>query len=42
METINGEWYMLGCDADDPLCLRTADDLAKLIKKVGFLPLFSN
>ena len=42
METINGEWYMLGCDADDPLRLRTADDLAKLIRQIGFLPLFSN
>ncbi|MBR5930707.1 MAG: hypothetical protein IKZ95_01635 [Lachnospiraceae bacterium] len=42
METINGEWYMLGCAANDPLRLRTADDLASLIKKIGFLPLFSN
>ena len=42
METINGEWYMNGCDADDPGCLHSAADLKKLIKKVGFLPLFSS
>ena len=42
METIDGQWYMLGCDADDPKCLHSADELAALIRKVGFLPLFSN
>ena len=42
MEYIDGEFYMLGCEADDPSCLHTADELVKLIKKTGFLPLFSN
>ncbi len=42
MEFIDGEFYMLGCDEDDPDCIHTADELAKLIRKVGFLPLFSN
>ena len=42
MEVIDGEFYMLGCEADDPSCLHTADDLLKLIRKIGFLPLFSN
>ncbi len=42
MEVINGEWYMHCCRKNDPLCLHTADDLLKLIGKVGFLPLFSN
>ena len=42
METINGEWYMNCCEADDPECLHSAADLKKLIRKVGFLPLFSN
>ena len=42
METINGEWYMQGCDASDPNRLKTADDLLCLIRKIGFLPLFAN
>ena len=42
MEAINGEWYMKGCSADDPGCLHSIGDLKKLIRKVGFLPLFSN
>lgn len=42
METVNGEWIMLGCSEDDPDRLRTPDDLIYLIRRVGFLPLFSN
>lgn len=42
MEVINGEFYMVGCEDDDPFCIHTADELEKLIKKIGFLPLFSN
>lgn len=42
METVNGVWYMKGCDPTDPGCLRSADALERLILEVGFLPLFSN
>ena len=42
METINGEWIMLGCEESDPDCLHTAEDLVRLLKKTGFIPLFSN
>jgi hypothetical protein len=42
METINGEWYMKGCAPDDPARLRSAEDLAALVERIGFLPLFSN
>ena len=39
MEFVNGEFYMLSCEEDDLLCLHTAEELAKLIRKFGFLPL---
>lgn len=42
METINGEWYMKGCSRTDPLCLHSPDELAALVRDLGFLPLFSN
>ncbi|MBR3246108.1 MAG: hypothetical protein IKF90_25970 [Parasporobacterium sp.] len=42
MEVINGEWYMTGCREDDPSCIHSVDELAKLIRKIGFLPLFGN
>lgn len=42
METINGEWYLKGCARDDPARLRSAEDAAALIQRLGFLPLFSN
>lgn len=42
METINGEWYMKGCAWDDPARLKTVDEAAELIRRIGFLPLFSN
>ena len=42
MEVIDGVWYMQGVDGDDPSCVHSAEDLLKVIEKVGFLPLFSN
>ena len=33
---------MLGCSPDDPSRLHTTEDLLQLIKRTGFLPLFSN
>ena len=42
METINGEWIMKGCGRTDPGCLHSPEDLIELIRRVGFLPLFSN
>jgi len=42
MDTVNGEWIMKGCRRTDRDCLHTPDDLLKLIREVGFLPLFSN
>ena len=42
MEVIDGIWYMQGVDGDDPSCVHSADELLKVIEKVGFLPLFSN
>ena len=42
MEAINGEFYMLGCREDDPRCIRSPEELKRLISEIGFLPLFSN
>lgn len=42
MEVIDGQFYMKCCDEDDPNRLHTPADLKKLVKKIGFLPLFSN
>ena len=42
METINGEWFMHGVRADDPLCIHTVRELEMLIEEIGFLPLFGN
>ena len=42
MEVINSEWFMKGCAPDDPKRVHTIDEAADLIRKVGFLPLFSN
>ena len=42
METINGEWYMKGCGREAPERLRTVDQAAEMIRRIGFLPLFSN
>ena len=42
MECINGEWIMTGCSPDDPDRLKSLDELIRLIRRIGFLPLFSN
>ena len=42
METVNGEWIMKGCRRNDPKRLHSPEDLLMLIRKIGFLPLFSN
>ncbi len=42
MECINGEWIMTGCSPDDPDRLKSLDELICLIRRIGFLPLFSN
>ena len=42
METIDGVWYMKGCRKDDPSRLRSPEDLERLVREIGFLPLFSN
>ena len=42
METINGEWYMKGCGAEDPLRLKNVEAAAALVRELGFLPLFAN
>ena len=42
METVNGEWIMMGCSPDDPDCIHNTKQLKRLICRVGFLPLFSN
>ena len=42
MEVINGEFSMLGCREDDPGCIRSPEELKRLISEIGFLPLFSN
>ena len=41
MDTINGEWIMNGCRRTDPDCLHSPADLLNLVRKIGFLPLFS-
>ena len=42
MEVIDGQWFMEGLDGKDPSCIHSAEELLKVINKVGFLPLFSN
>ena len=42
MDTIDGVWYMKGCRRNDPGCLHSPEDLRALVRKIGFLPLFSN
>ncbi|MBR6983465.1 MAG: hypothetical protein IKH75_08040 [Ruminococcus sp.] len=42
MKEVNGEFYMDGCDADDPKCLNDPEQLLVLLRSIGFLPLFSN
>ena len=38
----NGEWIMRGLDWDDPLRIRSWQELVHWIQQVGFLPLFKN
>lgn len=42
METVNGEFIMMGCDPSDPSALRSPADAISFIHTIGFLPLFSN
>lgn len=42
METVNGDFIMLGCDESDPSCLHGVENLISLVHTIGFLPLFSN
>lgn len=42
MSVENGEWVMHGLSWDDPYRIRSAKELVKWIKEVGFLPLFGN
>lgn len=42
METVAGEWIMKGCRRTDRDCLHSPEDLLALVRKIGFLPLFSN
>lgn len=42
METVNGQWFMLGCNPDEPKCIHDTEELKNLIRRTGFLPLFSN
>ena len=38
----NGEWYMKGLSWDDPMRIRTWEELVNWVDEVGFLPLFAN
>ena len=38
----NGEWIMHGLEWDDPLRIRSAEELINYVNEVGFLPLFKN
>ena len=38
----NGEWIMHGLEWDNPLRIRSAEELINYINEVGFLPLFKN
>ena len=42
MAVENGEWIMHGLEWDNPLRIRTAEELINYINEVGFLPLFKN
>lgn len=42
MPNESGEWIMRGVDWDDPLRIRTPEELINYIDQVGFLPLFAN
>ena len=38
----NGEWYMNGLSWDNPMRIRTWEELVNWVDEVGFLPLFAN
>ena len=42
MPNESGEWIMRGLDWDNPLRIRTPEELIRYIEQVGFLPLFAN
>ena len=42
MSVENGEWIMRGLDWDNPLRIRTWQELVNWINEIGFLPLFGN
>lgn len=42
MASENGEWIMYGMEWDDPLRIRTWQELISWINEIGFLPLFRN
>lgn len=42
MANENGEWIMHGMEWDDPLRIRSVQELINYINQVGFLPLFAN
>lgn len=42
MANEGGEWIMKGLDWNDPLRIRTPEELINYINQVGFLPLFAN
>lgn len=42
MPNESGEWIMRGLDWEDPLRIRTPEELINYIDQVGFLPLFAN
>ncbi|MBQ7797377.1 MAG: hypothetical protein IJ374_12600 [Lachnospiraceae bacterium] len=42
MAVENGEWIMHGLEWDNPLRIRSAEELINYVEEVGFLPLFQN
>ena len=42
MDYVNGEFYMRSAADTDPYILHSAEDMIRLVEKIGFLPLFSN
>ena len=38
----NGDWIMHGMAPEDPRCVRTPEQLIRLVNETGFLPLFRN
>ena len=38
---MDGDWNLRGCDRNDPNRLKSPEEAAELIRRIGFLPLFS-